>query len=328
MSGWPLETTCDKRLVVSGSDALEEVFPPSIIEALRSVPNPTEALRVRLHVLMGDLPHMPDVELLREAWEKYVRCATRLSFFDGAQGEDLRSRLVGKDDDLFRSAMSECFAAWFLSERLHLKVSPRPMGRSASVLEMAVASKDGDINVEVKAPRKPLPTTGVWVGDDADALRSAIKSANEQFEQGRKNLLVIVPQLPTFFWAEPRGLRRFMALKAFVVEETIRVAIDPTTGGPAGPIHQGWRPSGEFVKSRPGKKRWFTRTGAALLINEHIAVAPLKMTCSAMLVHNPSARNPLPTDLWRGVDQFCEVGGGQWTWRDAERRDEQRHDGA
>src|SRR5215475_10497324 len=102
---------------MSGPDALEEVFPPSIIEVLRSVPNPTEALRTRLHVLMDDLPYVPDVQLLREAWEKYLRCATRLGFFDGAQGEDLRSRLVGRDDDLFRSAMSECFAAWFLSER-------------------------------------------------------------------------------------------------------------------------------------------------------------------------------------------------------------------
>jgi hypothetical protein len=266
-------------------------------------------------VLTSDLP---DAQVYRQAWSRYLSLSARLGFFGGSQGEDLRSRLVGKDDDLFRSAMSECFAVWFLSDRLQLRVSPRPKGRSASVLEMSIATGDGDINVEVKAPRKPLPAVGVWAGDDADALRSAIKSANEQFEQGRRNMLVIVPLLPTFFSAEPRGLRRYMALKAFLVEETIRVMIDPATGGPAGPIHQGWRPSGEFVKSRPGKRRWFTRTGAALLINEHIPVPPIKMTYSAMLVHNPSARNPLPSELWRGVDQFCEIGGGQWSWRDAE----------
>ncbi|HEV2057038.1 MAG TPA: hypothetical protein VGV06_18000 [Methylomirabilota bacterium] len=209
--------------------------------------------------------------------------------------------------------MSECLAAWFLAERLSMVVSPRPKGQAAHILEMAIELPGGHINVEVKAPHRPFPLT-TQAGDDSDALRAVIKSANEQFARHEKNLLVIIPRLPVFFFEEPWALQRLVALKAFVIEETLRVAIDPATGGPAGAVYIAMRPSGEFVKPRGAKARRFTRTGGALLINEHVG---MPMRYSAMLIHNPCALNRLPKDLWNGVDQFCEA-DGQWAWRSSE----------
>ena len=93
---------------------------------------------------MEDLPQFPELAVMRDAWAHYLRCSFAVGMFDGKEGEDLRSRLAGRDDEQFRSAMSECFAAWFLSERLGLTVSPRPKGRQTRVLDMAVRCVEGD----------------------------------------------------------------------------------------------------------------------------------------------------------------------------------------
>jgi len=126
--------------------AIADIFSPTVLEALGAVSNPTEQLRTRLLIFSADVvAPILDVAVYRGALERYLGCALRLGFFEEASGNDLRARLVGTDDELYMSAISECFVAWFLNERLSLPVSPRPIGRRGSVLEMVLTSKDGPI---------------------------------------------------------------------------------------------------------------------------------------------------------------------------------------
>jgi hypothetical protein len=128
----------------------------------------------------------------------YLLAAFACGLFEDPHGADLRARLTGSDDENFRSAMSECLAAWYLAGRLRLRVEPRPEGRPGHPLEFVIKLSSGDINVEVKAPYRQI-TDDAWWGDDADLLQSVLRNANKQFEAGARNLLVIVPELRSPF---------------------------------------------------------------------------------------------------------------------------------
>ena len=176
------------------AEPLWDVFTPAVISALRRRA-PTPALSFRLGVLAAD-GLTPDHALraCKSAWEVYLIAAFACGLFAGQHGIDLRARLTGIDDDNFRSALSECMAAWYLAGHLKLPIEPRPEGRSDHPLEFALKLHEGDIKVEVKSPFRPI-TTGFWWGDDADLLESALQEANKQFRSGDRNLLVVVPRL-------------------------------------------------------------------------------------------------------------------------------------
>ncbi|MGA7809576.1 hypothetical protein, partial [Bradyrhizobium sp.] len=75
--------------------------------------------------------------------------------FEGPNGVELSARLTGTDDDNFFSAISECFGAWYLAGRRRLELVP-PRGQGAKCLEYLIKCESGGINVEVKAPYRPL----------------------------------------------------------------------------------------------------------------------------------------------------------------------------
>jgi hypothetical protein len=115
----------------------------------------------------------------KSAWEVYLFAAFACGLFDGDHGKDLRARLTGVDDDSFRSAMSECLAAWYVAGHLKLAITPRPEGRPGHPLEFAITHRDGDINVEVKAPHRAVTTT-FWWGDDSDLLQGARRTRSRR----------------------------------------------------------------------------------------------------------------------------------------------------
>jgi hypothetical protein len=158
-----------------------------------------------------------------------LQVALDCGLLEDSHGIDLRARLTGTDDDNFLSGISECLAAWFVTRTLHLQIKPRPTGRSGRVLEFAIVLPRGDIDVEVKAPRKL--TTGPQWGDDSESVKQAIFSANRQFKPGNRNLLVIAADQSSIRWL-PDELRRRALLKALFGENVIQVPIDPKTGGP------------------------------------------------------------------------------------------------
>ena len=165
-------------------DPIAEIFTPAVIESLKCLPSQTEPQRVRLFILdeTARPPRLPTHELdaLKDAWRAYLATAFGIGLFEGSQGKDLRARLTGTDDDNFHSAMSECLAAWFLSDHLTLHVTPRPTGRNRSVLELAVSLDDGEIFVEVKSHLN-LIQPGIQIGDGFHVLAQSVDAANRQF---------------------------------------------------------------------------------------------------------------------------------------------------
>jgi hypothetical protein len=305
-------------LLDAPNEPLWAIFTPKVIAALRRVENPSRLLDFRLSVLgAGGLNSAAGpgqvLRAYKSAWEVYLFAAFACGLFEGAHGADLRARLTGTDDDNFRSAMSECLAAWYLAGRRRLRIEPRPEGRPGHPLEFVLAIPDGDINVEVKAPYRPI-TGDVFWGDDADALQQALRAANKQFEAGARNLLVVIPQLRVsiFEWRTPIE-------RAFIGETVIQIPIDTRTGGPAGPTTFPFKQSGDFAKtwrSPQGEAKWIprhTRVAAALFLDDYADGREVKHR--ALIVHNPNASVPLPRDLWSDIPEFvCE--SGRWRWSD------------
>ena len=58
-------------------------------------------------------------------------------------------RLTSVEDDQFRSAISECLAAWYFRGMLGLPTSARPTGNRNRPLELLVKIPEGDMHVEV-----------------------------------------------------------------------------------------------------------------------------------------------------------------------------------
>jgi hypothetical protein len=211
------------------NEPLWAIFTPQVIDTLQGVQNPSDFLVFRLRVLAagGSNPSTWPEQAFRaykSAWEVYLFAAFACGLFENPHGADLKARLTGTDDENFRSAMSECLAAWYFAGRLRLRIEPRPEGRPGHPLEFVIRVPAGDINVEVKAPYRPI-TDDVWWGDDADLLQSALRSANKQFEAGASNLLVIVPTLRVSVFERRTAIER-----AFIGETIIQIPIDTRTG--------------------------------------------------------------------------------------------------
>jgi hypothetical protein len=302
-------------------DPLRDVFTPQVIAELRQqqARAPTDLLEWRLAILhAGGLNPSPlnhELRAFKAAWEAYLTAAFAIGLFDGGYGADLRARLTGADDTNFLSALSECFAAWYLAGHRRLQLRARPAGQGKRCLEFSIVCKGGDINVEVKAPYRPLTTEFFW-GDDSDLLESALHAASKQFAKGQRNLLVIHPRLRLAIFPQ----FRIPVERAFVGQGVIQIPIDPSTGGPAGPAALVFKESGRLLK------RWrepqvtlpqprHTRISALLCLGEVEKNGEVEPR--ALLVHNPNAEMPLPREMWWGIPEFF-LDGNRWRWSDEE----------
>jgi hypothetical protein len=109
------------------SEPLWAIFTPDVIRQLSLVGKPSRDLELRRQVLAagGLNSHAPRGQALRArkaAREVYLFAAFACGLLEDPHGADLRSRLTGVDDDNFRSAMSECLAAWYLAGKRKLPV--------------------------------------------------------------------------------------------------------------------------------------------------------------------------------------------------------------
>jgi hypothetical protein len=295
------------------AEPLWDVFTPAVIAKLQAVRSPSDYLQCRLAILGagGLAPSLRNRELraFKAAWEAYLTAAFAIGLFDGVHGADLRARLTGDDDNNHLSAISECFAAWFLAGPRRLKLLPRPAGNQRSCLEFLIERPDGNINVEVKAPHSQITNEFFW-GDDSGLLEGAIQQANKQFAKGRRNLLVIHPRLRLSVFPE---LQRTPIERAFIGEAVIRIPIDVTTGGPAGPEYMAFSQNGRLLKRWPEPR--YTRVSAALFVTEFEQGGEVKPR--PLIIHNPNAECPLPRDIWAGIPEFF-LDGNRWRWSDEE----------
>ncbi len=303
----------ERMIPMVPAEPLWDVFTPEVIANLRQGRSPSQRLLTRLRILdAGGLnPSRANHELraYKAAWEAYLTAAFAIGLFEHPHGVELRARLTGTDDNNFLSAISECFAAWYLAGRRRLELMPRPSGQGAKCLEYSIKCESGDINVEVKAPYRPLGDEFFW-GDDADLLEKALQSANRQFAKDQRNLLVVHPRLRLSIFPQ---FCRMPIERAFIGEDVIRIPLNPVTGGPAGPAHIAFRQHGRLVKLWPEPRH--TRISAVLSLNEYEEGGEVKPR--ALMVHNPNAEMPLPRDMWQGIPEFF-LESNRWRWSDEE----------
>jgi len=142
------------------AEPLWDIFTPAVIGKLQAVRSPSEYLQCRLAILgagaVNPSPLNYELRAFKSAWETYLTAAYAIGLFDGVHGTDLRARLTDVDDNNHLAAVSECFAAWYLAGRRRLPLQPRPAGDQRSCLEFLIEHRDGNINVEVKAPHRQI----------------------------------------------------------------------------------------------------------------------------------------------------------------------------
>jgi len=310
------------NLIVPPRDPLKAVFDETVMGRLASVKSPSKRLQDRLEVLTACGP-MPSDKVARHrlgwlrarkaAWEAYLTAAFACGMFEGNQGNDLRGRLVGKNDTNFRAAMAECMACWFFAGKLQLPVVPKPAGRKRRELDLLIGCEDGDIRVEVKAAYRETPEDYCW-GDDADAIARCLGYANKQFPSEGRNILVIVPDLKWPVHADRRQL-----IHALIGEEAITLTINRRTGDAVGEPQSRFVPDGSFLKRKRDDGRnlkqdgrpAYTRVGAVVSIEG----TPVEQDSCPMntwiehkvlVAHNPYATNPIPQDMWQDYPQLVK----------------------
>ncbi len=208
-------------------EPLKAVFTSEVLRTWYGARSPTDSLRDRLDVVTACGPYPADREKAyhvrwlrarKAAMEAYIGAAFSCGMFNGERGKDLRMRLTGTQDVLFRSGMAECMTCWFLAGHMKLPVDGEAKGRNSNTLDMQVVLPDGLAGVEVKAPLRNRPSPGtVWTGDDSDKIMHCIKKANKQFTDDRMNLLVVAPSLRTTMFADRRVLVRAAYGKSVIV---------------------------------------------------------------------------------------------------------------
>lgn len=350
------------ELIQPPPDVLAVVIPPQVRDGWRTNPTPELLRRLEFLAACGPRPSNEEAWMrlmhcraVRAAWETYVYSAYACGFFEGKRGRELRGRLASRDPDDFRSAMAECLACWFLAGKHQFVVTADAPGRGAKVLDMAAVIVDQDVGIEVKAPRREMPSAGeAWSGHDSDLLCHCLDAANKQFTDDVPNILVLVPELRT-----PVYQLRVQLVTALYGEEKITCLIDTRTGGPAGPVTTEFFPEGKLLRRRqpsgalikPDGSPSFTRISAVIVIEEDMQerfpppnpllladeetahqIWPLWKRASdlyrghdnvawidhhILVAHNPFACHPLNTELFTEHIQFKDLGGG-FGWSDGE----------
>ena len=345
---------------VPPSDPLRDVFSSEVRETWRQSLN--EDLLYRLEVLSACGPQPSDLRAAlklrarraqKAAWETYLFTAFVCGMFEGARGNELRSRLSSVERDDFRSAMSECEVCWFLAGRMHMPVDALAPGRNGKNLDLRAYGTCGDIGVEVKAPWRERPASGAWHGDESDKIAQTMESANRQFDDLTPNLLVIVPELRTPMFSHRRDL-----LKAAFGQSMMTWQVNPKKGE-YGPVEVKFQPDGKFLNTeRPGGKLLkpdgfpgYRRISAILCIEERYEEKyPLSVPFFALdeelrhslwpywehardlhfsheneawidhnvlVLHNPYAYHAISEELFREYPQLVPV-GDEMQWTDGE----------
>jgi len=247
---------CINRTVPS--DAIRNVFTPSVMSLFRRAKNPTETLRWRLNVLdaCGPMPEdgwlaawVPGWRAQKAAWEAYLTAAFVCGLFEGKACDNLRTRLTDVRDDQFRGAMAECLACWFLRCLGHT-VSCGPNGKGNSLLDLQVLATGVNFAVEVKAPHREFLTPTTPGDVSADKISSSLHRASKQFAKDRANVLVLAPSLIVSMTKERDSL-----LRALYWDSEWRWTVDGSKEKSAhasnGRVVS--RPTGKFLQTGGGK---------------------------------------------------------------------------
>lgn len=342
-------------------DSLEVAFPSALLPTLRpkagwAVDHP---LRRRYDVLTASGPYASDPHLRWKVMALRAEKAALEAYLDAARATDLLDdemlgRLRGSDAHGYRSAVTECMACWFLAAKLGMRVGSKPDGRRGKRLDLSAVSEltEQALHVEVKAPSVEIPPNRHWSGNDAGVLVQCLRAANEQFKEGRVDVLVVTPQFRT-----PIFMDRDQLTEAFIGQPVAIVAV-PLGDEPPREPEVVFRPDGYLV--RPGKQTpngrepRFTRVSAVVTIEdvlaekEHASEVTLEQVRDAevqgdhsilakllwelvsrrhradhaawvehraFVVHNPFAKMPIDEAVFQSLPQLVRR-GSEMVWTD------------
>jgi hypothetical protein len=262
------------------------------------VPTHCKDVRDRHRILTATEAGNSTGDLLQQsAWSMYVDAAIKCGLLPETE---LESRLHGTNDDNFRSAISECMAAWYLGG-LGFEVKPRPEATTSRNVDFLLNKSGLDLYTEVKAPCPPA-------GDGAPSLRKSISDAGaDQFKRGRVNLLVICPALDF-----PVCRERKQLIEATIGQLLYEVPVSldgspPPKGGVA--FHQ----TGKLAKWNKNKQTGafttdFTRISAVMTLESQHALdvetGAEEIDHRALVAHNPFATHPISPELFGDLPQW------------------------
>lgn len=282
MIGHQLHQPSQAETILVPCEPLKAVFASEVVRRFLTAPKPSQALQHRVAVLTACGPYPSDeqeayrvkcLRSIRAAWEVYLEAAFSCGMFEGKRGTDLRERLVGIEDEGFRSAFAECMTCWFLAGRMRLDVGGLAKGRDARMLDMNAELPEGRVGIEVKAPSRELPTgTTTWCGDDSDKIRQCLEAAERQFAKDGPNILVIAPSLRTTMFTD-----RNVLVRAVYGESVLVFDVNTEQGGLVNQRLE-FSPRGKFLNTQqPGGKRLkpdgfpaYRRVSAVLCIEERV----------------------------------------------------------
>jgi hypothetical protein len=299
-------------------DLLADLFSDEVIGRLRKAPQ-TNSLEYRVLVITLERPfQVPWIPAQRAAWMAYLDAAAACGLFADPHAKDLVTRLTSADDEQFRSAMAECQAAWYLTEKLGLDATARPPGKGARKLELLLKLPDGDVHVEVKSPlRVPIGDGIVRELDDSDIIERCLADASKQFAEGRRNLLMLVGRLTVGAHGRRFFIDALFARRRWVIHKD-------TVAGTVGPVETEFRPSGRFLKEwRAGEGPRHTRISGVLYVEEQLrprdddGVASYRAEPDVLMLHNPFATHPVPEEPWGACPQLV-LRGDVMQWTDGE----------
>lgn len=250
----------------------------------------------------------------KKAWAAYLSAAESSGLL---VDDEVRACLAGEDDDLFRGAMAECLAAWFLVG-LGFSVSAKPDGKNEKNSDL-VARRDGAaIFVEVKAPHVPR-RSNIWGGHDAPALRKVVEAAGSQLKKGRCNVVLIAPLLRIEVFANREQL-----VEAVIGQQVLRVVVPLEPEVEAPPPNPTFRQNGKLarlhVKEDGTTVTDLTRVSAVVCVEEVIETAADEEPVvghRATIVHNPFAEVPLDSNVFGAHPQLVKRENGNMEWTDS-----------
>lgn len=245
----------------------------------------------------------------RAAWDTYVEAAYVAGLFDGERGRELLGNLRSPEEDQFRAAMAECHVAWLLAGPFRLQVRPPESGRNGTLLDLLAIAEDADLHIEVKAPRvselgyPEISQQAHFVDFDSPSskLGRVLSNANRKFEEGRLNLLLLVPELDLIFTSESRRL----LLQAFVGHPVIAYDFDAAQGRLVGEPRDELVGDGSLLKLAPraqatseGLLPRYTRVSAIMWVESkiHQSAPPSALTRRE---YDPLREDPLFSTIRR-----------------------------
>ncbi len=196
-----------------------------------------------------------------------------------------------------------------------MTLEARPAGRKNSKLEFIAKSGDQNLYIEVKSPYRKRPPQ-LRSGNDSDLIESSLRQANEQFDKGQCNVLVLVPSLRTTVYS-----RRKQLITAFYGEEKFVFDIDVEKGCATGPVETKFFPEGRFLKQWKNETApRYKRVSAVITIEEKLREEKhdVWFDHNILVLYNPHAEVPCGEINWGNAPQFRQD-GNHMKWTDGKR---------